>query len=103
MGVDGVFTAEQIREAEKRLMAQLPEGLLCEGAPARTVQQAKAVRLFTQQHVFLHGQMRREGEFLINHGDAAAASVQRVRRGKWMAVEFNLPGVGNISAAQNFH
>ena len=47
--------------------------------------------------------MRRQIQLLVNHGDAAAAGVQRIRGGKRTAIEFDLPGVGNVSAAQNFH
>ena len=67
------------------------------------VQPAEARGLFTEQNVFLHAQVGREVELLVNHRDAALARVQRVRRAERLAIERDASGVGLIRAGEDFH
>ena len=76
MGVDGVFTAEQIREAEKRLMAQLPEGTLMRRAAFGLARHAR--RLLGRTAGRRVGLLVGAGD---NGGDALWAGVELRRRG----------------------
>jgi len=85
--VDGVFTAEQIREAEKRLMAQLPEGTLMRRAAFGLARHAR--RMLGRTAGRRVGLLVGAGD---NGGDALWAGVELRRRGAGVIAVLLDPG-----------
>jgi hypothetical protein len=82
---------------------QFRQRLTGEFAPAGTIQPAEARRFLAEQNIFLHAQMRRQRQLLINHGDAAAPRVERIGRHEGLAVEFDCARIRTVRAAEDFH
>src|SRR5437773_4217667 len=85
------------------VVVKLSEGLVCERASAGTVQPAEALRLFPQQNVFRHREMRREDEFLIDHRYAAAPGVRRVPGNERLPIQLDHSSVRFVCAAEDLH
>ena len=60
-------------------------------------------RFCTEQDIFLHAQVWREVQLLVNHRDAATPRVVRVLWSEWRAVYLDAAVVRAIGAAENFH
>ncbi len=74
------------------------------GAPhVRAANQAETRRLHAEQDVLGHRQMRRERELLVDHRDARAAGVERMRGVVRLAVECHAAGVWLQRARQDGH
>ena len=85
--MDGVFTAEQIREAEKRLMARLPEGTLMRRAAFGLARHAR--RMLGRTAGRRVGLLVGAGD---NGGDALWAGVELRRRGAGVIAVLLDPG-----------
>src|SRR5687768_258828 len=57
---------------------------------------------FTQAKIFSDGEIRAEGEFLVNHGDAEAARGQGVGGTNDLAVEKDGAGIRSVNTRQDF-
>ena len=84
-------------------MAQALEGDPGATGRSRPVDEDPADRLHTQDDVILDREVWRQGEFLIDHGDAVAAGRKRTGRTERPTVEFQLASVGSYGARQHLH
>ncbi len=72
-------------------------------AALERAEEPEARRLLAQQHVRFDTEVRRQHEFLVDHGHAAAPRLLRTRRRERPAVEQHVSGVRALGAAQHFH
>ena len=61
------------------------------------------MRFFAEQNVVRDTQMGSKIQLLVNHGDAAAASVQRVPGNERLTVQLKPPAVRLASATEDSH
>ena len=85
------------------LSSPTPNWIVGKSAAGGTVEPTEMGRLVPQQDVFLHAQVRREGQFLVNHGHPVAARMQRIVRDKWPPIQFDDARVRTKRAAENLH
>ncbi len=67
------------------------------------VEEAEGGGLHAEEDVFEDGEVRCEGEFLVDHGDAATAAVEGVARGVGLTIEEHGAGVWGVGAGEGFH
>ncbi len=84
-------------------LANFLQRALGQAAALAVVDPTKRRRLAAKQDVFLHRQIGREVELLINHRHAAVARVQRIAWLKRLAVEREAAGIRPVRAAEHFH
>ncbi len=92
------------RRVDRDLRVAQPRQDVGRGAPhVRATNQAQTRRLHAQQDVLGHRQVRRERELLVDHRDARAAGVERMRGLIRLAVECHAAGVWLQRARQDGH
>ncbi len=81
-------------------LLQRRRGTLPHGPP---LDQTVVRRLGAEGDVLHHAQVRRQRQFLVDHGDAGGAGIERLMRRVGGAVEQHAPGVGPDDARQDPH
>jgi len=74
-------------------------------SPSRplTVQDTETMELDSQKHVFGHGEVGSEGQFLIDHRDTPAARLGGIERSEGVPAQGHPAGVGSESPRENLH
>jgi hypothetical protein len=62
----------------------------------------KEAREFAEAKIFGDGEVRAEGEFLMNHGDAKPAGGERIGGMNDLAVEKDFAGISGVNAGEDF-
>ncbi len=82
---------------------KLREGLPGAGGSFPPVDPTPSMRRGSEEDVLLHGEVRGEVQFLVDHRHPGPPGVQGVRGLEALPVEFDPPGVGRMRAGQHLH